>query len=74
MSIMTCPKCAGSGLLVEDHTYGGQATSVAPYTTACSSCGGVGYVTDNMGGVTVNISVVLGHTPRLPVTNIKILS
>jgi DnaJ-class molecular chaperone len=46
MAIMKCPKCNGSGKEYVDPSNGGQSTSVAPYTTVCSSCGGKGYVTD----------------------------
>ena len=44
--IMNCPKCGGCGKMWIDTSNGGQPTSLAPYSAACSSCGGTGYVTD----------------------------
>lgn len=42
MAIMKCPKCGGSGKIVDYHP-----ESTAAYTEqTCPSCGGKGYVTD----------------------------
>ena len=43
MAIMTCPKCGGCGKVLVNS---GDYSAIAPYETACSSCGGLGYVTD----------------------------
>ena len=56
--IMTCPKCKGSGKEWIDTTRGGMSTSIAPYSTACSSCWGLGYVTDQLSQRETKIRIV----------------
>lgn len=42
MAIMKCPKCGGSGEVLE----GDPNTTAGQYKTTCPSCSGKGYVTD----------------------------
>ena len=53
--IMTCPKCKGSGKEWIDTTF-------APYSTACHSCCGLGYVTDQPSQPETKI-IIVNNTP-----------